>query len=327
MHDQLTGVPDSGAEGVGLSRPVVGRGLGVSISAPGRLLERGLRDVLRYAVWAEELGFSTVTIGEHVVVGADVTARGSDRWYTQGQLWPDPLVTLGAVAAVTERVRLGTNIYIAPLRPAVTVAKMAATVDALSNGRLNFGVGAGWHEPEFQAVGMPFRGRFARMEDTLRACKALWTHAPATFHSLTVSFDDVWCLPRPVQTGGPPILIAGDPGGPMARRIAELGDGWVVRTGAVRDGAEEEARIVGDLARIRDAVAAAGRDPDGLHFQIGTRAVRDASGAADLEATFATVRRYWELGIGQVQISLAQFVDRPTDVRPFLATVAGALLG
>ena len=164
------------------------------------------------------------------------------------------------------------------------------------------------------------------MENTLRACKSLWTQSPASFHSPTVSFDDVWCLLRPVQPGGPPILIAGDPGGPMARRIAELGDGWVVRTGAARDWAEQEVRIVADLARIREAVAAAGRDPNRLHFQIGTRAVRDADGAADLEATFAWVRRYWELGIGQVQISLAQFVDRPQDVRPFLTTVAGALL-
>jgi probable F420-dependent oxidoreductase len=303
------------------------RSVGVSISSPGKFVENGLRDLLRYAVWIEELGFQTITIGEHVVVGPEVTARANERWYTEAVLWPDPLVTLGAVAAVTERVRLCTSIYIAPLRPAAAVAKMAATVDALSDGRLTLGIGAGWLEREFNALGMPFQGRFARMEDTVRACKVLWTEAPASFHSPTVNFDEVWCLPQPVQPGGPPILFAGDPGGPMAARIAELGDGWIVRTGAVKDAAEEEEHIVRDMGSIRSAVAAAGRDPDRLLFQIGTLAKRKPDGGLDLDATFETVNRYWSLGIAMVQMSLTQFVQRPQDVKPFLTTVAQNLVG
>jgi probable F420-dependent oxidoreductase len=234
---------------------------------------------------------------------------------------------LGAVAAVTERVRLCTSIYIAPLRPAAAVAKMVATVDALSNGRMTLGVGAGWLEREFNALGMPFKGRFGRMEDTIRACKVLWTQAPASFHSPTVNFDGVWCLPQPVQPGGPPILIAGDPGGKMAARIAELGDGWIVRTGAIKDPVEESEKITHDIAEIRDAVREAGRDPDQLIFQIGTLAKRDDQGRPDLDALHNQVRRYWDLGIEMVQVSLTQFVDRPQDVKPFLTAVAGSLVG
>jgi probable F420-dependent oxidoreductase len=303
------------------------RGVGVSISSPGRFVENGLRDVLRYVTWIEELGFSTITIGEHVLTSEEIAVRGNERWYREQVIWPDPLVMLGAVAAVTERVRLCTSIYIAPLRPAAAVAKMVATVDALSNGRMTLGVGAGWLEREFNALGMPFKGRFGRMEDTIRACKVLWTQAPASFHSPTVNFDGVWCLPQPVQPGGPPILIAGDPGGKMAARIAELGDGWIVRTGAIKDPVEESEKITHDIAEIRDAVREAGRDPDQLIFQIGTLAKRDDQGRPDLDALHNQVRRYWDLGIEMVQVSLTQFVDRPQDVKPFLTAVAGSLVG
>lgn len=303
-----------------------GRGVGVSISSPGKFIQNGLRDLLRIVTWIEELGFDTITIGEHIVTSEEIAVRGNDRWYREQVLWPDPMVTLGAVAAVTERVRLCTSIYIVPLRPAAAVAKMVATVDALSEGRLTLGVGAGWLQREFDALGVPMKGRFARMEDTVRACKVLWTQAPASFHSATVNFDEVWCLPQPVQAGGPPILFAGDPGGPMAARIAELGDGWIVRTGAVKDAAEEAESITADIGQIRRAVSQAGRDPEALIFQIGTLAQRDESGRPDLDAAFKRVNGYWDLGIEMVQISLTQFVDRPEEVKPFLNAVAGALV-
>jgi probable F420-dependent oxidoreductase len=302
------------------------RGVGVSISSPGKFIQNGLRDLLRYVTWIEELGFDTITIGEHIVTSEEIAVRGNERWYREQVLWPDPMVTLGAVAAVTERVRLCTSIYIVPLRPAAAVAKMVATVDALSNGRLTLGVGAGWLQREFDTLGVPMKGRFARMEDTIRACKVLWTQAPASFHSPTVNFDDVWCLPQPVQPGGPPILFAGDPGGTISARIAELGDGWIVRTGAVKDATEEAEKISADIGQIRQAVAGAGRDPSSLLFQIGTLAQRDGSGRPDLDAAFERVNRYWDLGIEMVQVSLTQFVDRPEDVKPFLTAVAGALV-
>lgn len=298
----------------------------MSVASPGKYVQNGIRDLLRYATLIEELGFHTISMGEHLVVSPAVEARGNQGWYTEQVLWPDPLVTFGALAAVTERVRLCTSIYLAPLRPAVAVAKMAATVDAMSGGRLTLGVGAGWLESEFTAAGVPFRERFRRLDDTVRACQVLWRDAPATFSSRTVTFEGISCLPHPVQPGGPPILFAGDPGGPMAGRIAEMGSGWIVRSGALTDPDEEAARITEDLAAIRAAVAAAGRDPGGLLFQIGTLARRDSGGRIDLDASLAQVRRYWDLGIGLVQISLAQFVESPAEVGPFLREVARALI-
>jgi probable F420-dependent oxidoreductase len=303
------------------------RGLGVSITSPGKFAERGLRDVLRIAGWIEELGFETITCGEHVLTSAEIAVRGNDRWYREQVIYADPLITLGAVAAVTEKVRLCTSIYIVPLRPAAAVAKMVATLDAISGGRFTFGVGAGWLAREFDALGVPMKGRFARMEEYIRACKVLWTEAPASFHSETVNFDEVWCLPQPVQPGGPPILFAGDPGGTTARRIAELGDGWIVRTGAVKDRDEETEKIQADVATIRQAFVEAGRDPSTLMLQIGTLAKRDEDGKVDLEHTFREVERYWDLGIQMVQMSLTQFVDQAAEVRPFLEEVSGALVG
>jgi alkanesulfonate monooxygenase SsuD/methylene tetrahydromethanopterin reductase-like flavin-dependent oxidoreductase (luciferase family) len=113
----------------------------------------------------------------------------------------------------------------------------------------------------------------------------------------------------------------------MAARIAELGDGWIVRTGAIKDPVEESEKITHDIAEIRDAVREAGRDPDQLIFQIGTLAKRDDQGRPDLDALHNQVRRYWDLGIEMVQVSLTQFVDRPQDVKPFLTAVAGSLVG
>ena len=116
---------------------------------------------------------------------------------------------------------------IAPLRAPLVLAKTAATVDVLSAGRLDLGVGVGWQEEEYAAVGVPWAERWRRLEDGLRACRALWRDAPATFRSETVRFEEIWCLPRPVQPGGIPLWFGVALGPRNLARITELGDGWM----------------------------------------------------------------------------------------------------
>ena len=102
------------------------------------------------------------------------------------------------MAAVTERVRFSTKILIAPLRPAAVLAKTLATMDVLSQGRLEVGVGTGWQREEYEAAGVPWnRSGAERLTDTIAACKALWRDSPASFRSATVNFDDIWCEPKP----------------------------------------------------------------------------------------------------------------------------------
>ena len=122
--------------------------------------------------------------------------------YGPEEPWPEPLILLAAIAGVTERVRLGTGILISPLRPAVLLAKTAATLDQVSHGRLDLGVGLGWQREEFSAGGVSFKNRRVVFADQLRACVALWTRpGPVSFASETVNFTDIWCEPRPMQAG------------------------------------------------------------------------------------------------------------------------------
>ena len=300
-------------------------GLGISISAHGRFAT-DTRELLDIARRADSIGFDQVTLGEHVILTSEVATRGGQSWHNETASWPDPLLTLAAIAAVTERLRLCTSIYIVPLRPAAAVAKMVATLDALSGGRVTLGVGAGWQRREFAALGIPFEERFRRLEDTLRACKVLWTQAPASFHSATVNFEDVWCIPRPVQIGGPPILMAGEPGPNLVRRVAELADGWIVRTDSIGRQGDADARLRNTMDVIRNAFAAAGRDPARLRFQMSGYAVRDAGGRIDQAASFERVRSLWDIGLTMVQLSLAEFVDSPERVGAFLELAGRELL-
>ena len=178
--------------------------LAVLVSGLHALFGPDLRSFVEVARIADEAGVDQVVLPDHVVMGAR-----TDRYpygtfpYDADAPWIEPLTTLAAMASATTRVRLGTGILIAPLRPAVLLAKTIATLDVLSGGRVDLGVGVGWQREEYEALGVPFAGRWQRLDDTLGACRALWQDAPASFSSPTVAFDDIWCAPRPVQARVP----------------------------------------------------------------------------------------------------------------------------
>src|SRR3546814_20459729 len=131
------------------------------------------------------------------------------------------------MASATTDIRMSTGILIAPLRPAAGLAKALATLDVQWRGRVEFGVGTGWQEEEFTAQGMDFARRGELLDDTMAACQALWAPGSASFDSPTVSFQDIWCEPKPVQPGGPPILFSGTLTGRNLRRIERPGSGWL----------------------------------------------------------------------------------------------------
>lgn len=167
------------------------RGLKVSITIAGlsRLFGDDLGAVLDVARAADDAGIDQLVLPDHVAIGTRLDRYPfADRFpYPPEEPWLEPLTTLAAIAGATRRVRLGTGVLIAPLRPAVLLAKTAATLDVLSGGRLDLGLGTGWQPEEFDAVGVPFAGRGARLDDTARACKALWTlPPPVSFSSATV---------------------------------------------------------------------------------------------------------------------------------------------
>jgi alkanesulfonate monooxygenase SsuD/methylene tetrahydromethanopterin reductase-like flavin-dependent oxidoreductase (luciferase family) len=166
----------------------------------------------------------------------------------------EPLTVLTAIAAVTAAIRLTTEILIVPLRPAVLLAKWAATIDSVSGGRLELGVGTGWQEEEFAAMGLDHRLRGQMLTDGIGACRALWgPSSPSSYRSSTVSFSEIWCEPKPTRAGGPPVLFSGTLTPRNLRRIVELGDGWIPIMG------ERRAGIADGVVQLRELYAGAGR--------------------------------------------------------------------
>ncbi len=179
---------------------------------------------------AEELGYESVWVPEHLVFPSTIRSTYP---YAKDGVPPinpatpllDPLLLLAHIAARTSRIRLGTNIYILPLRHPIESARLAMTLDVLSQGRLAFGIGAGWLAEEFEAVGIAFDTRAARTRECVRAMKALWTQDDTEFHGKFFNFGPVKFEPKPVQKPHPPFIFGGESDAAL-KRAAALGDGW-----------------------------------------------------------------------------------------------------
>ena len=247
--------------------------------------------VLAAARAADEAGVDRVAVVDHVVMGDNIDAYDGGTFPTgpDGQ-WPEPLTLLTAIAATTRRVRLATAILIAPLRRPATLAKAAATLDVVSNGRLELGVGVGWQREEYEANGLRFEDRGAALDRTLDVLRRMWAPGPAAFDDDELSFDRVWCEPRPVQPGGVPLWISGRIHPRTLRRIARFGDGWIPWGEFRRD-------VESGIGPVREALVAAGRDPAGFQIRGGIRVFQDESGALDAGRTMADVPRLVEAGV------------------------------
>jgi probable F420-dependent oxidoreductase len=251
---------------------------------------------------ADDAGIDRIVVVDHVVMGPHTEN------YVWGKFpvppdapWLEPLTMLSAVAAVTSRVRLATGILIAPLRPAALLAKQVATLDQMSEGRVDLGVGTGWQREEYDAQGLDFDNRGQLLDDALAACKVLWRDTPAALDAPTLSFNDIYCMPKPVQAGGVPIWIAGTLHARNLARLVEHGAGWIPIMGETVEG------IAAGAARIREAFAAAGRDPASLHVQAPLRMAKGDDGRLDLAASMASVPELVAAGATDVMVTLRAF--------------------
>jgi probable F420-dependent oxidoreductase len=214
----------------------------------------------------EALGFASVMIADHIVFPSVVTSKYP---YTVSGVFPgqgdalEQLALMAFIAGKTQRLRLVTSVMILPYRNPVATAKTLATIDVLSRGRVTVGVGVGWLREEFQALGAAdFDRRGAVSDEYLRIFKALWTESPVSFAGEFYRFDDVRCLPEPVQKPHPPIWIGGHSKAAL-RRVARLGDGWhpVGANPAVPLTPADLRRDLDELYRLTEAE---GRDPSAL---------------------------------------------------------------
>jgi probable F420-dependent oxidoreductase len=173
--------------------------------------------IRRYAIRAEALGFSDVWVSEHIIVPR--------KQFPRSPLFYDPVVTLTWVAAVTQRVRLGTSVLVLPMRHPLPLAKELATLHNLSEGRLILGAGVGWLQPEFAALGAPFNERGRRMDEGIAMMRAVWSDDPVTFQAKYIPAEivDMTMLPLPVSRI--PLWIGGSSDAALKRTI-RLADGW-----------------------------------------------------------------------------------------------------
>lgn len=253
---------------------------------------------------AEAAGFGAVSISDHVVMGAHADRYPwGDFPFPPEAPWYEPLTVLTAIAAVTSRLGLTTGILIVPLRPAALLAKWAATLDVVAGGRLELGVGTGWQEEEFQAVGADHARRGQTLTDYMAACRQLWGDDPATFESSSVSFTDIWCDPKPAGGRRIPVLFSGTLTPRNVRRIVELGDGWIPIMGEKRDG------IAAGVEVLRRGLEEAGRDPAGLKVRSSARIGRGGDGSPDIAASIERSRDLVEAGVTELDVPLSPFPD------------------
>jgi probable F420-dependent oxidoreductase len=288
---------------------------GVALPNYGALASAGT--LARLAQRAEALGVDSIWVSDHLVAPRDVAStypydrRPDARPGDMGVIehFYEPLTTLGYLAGVTSRIRLGVSAYVMPYRNPVLTAKQAATLDALSDGRLVLAVGVGWLREEFAALGVPFEQRGRRTDEYLAICRALWTEDVASWDGRLVRLPPVRTGPKPVQRPHPPLWIAGNSTAARAR-AARLGQGWH----AIDLAPAELAPLVADLRR---RLAAEGREPAGVTVSLRKGILpldrppdppRPLYGPADRIRT--DVAAYEAAGCGYLVLTLRQARDR-----------------
>ena len=213
----------------------------------------------------ESLGFDYLTLTDHIAL-PDTSTPGYP-YSTTGEFYtPDPghrveqLTTAAWIAAKTSRIRIVLAVMVVPHRPAVLTAKMLATIDVLSNGRLTIGIGAGWLKTELDAVATtPFAERGAVTDEYLDAMRTIWTNEKPVFHGKYTNIDGLLTDPKPVQKPYPPIWVGGE-SGPSMRRAARIGDAWYPIGSNNAHLLDTLPRLTAGVARMRDLTRQANRD-------------------------------------------------------------------
>jgi len=287
---------------------------------------RDLRQLVRFAVEAEEAGFDGLMMSEHIVLGPGSDADGlpgNPREYAlpgnqdPAMPWPSPLVMLGAIAAATSRVRLIAGAVIAPLRHPLMLAKELVTLDLLAEGRLVVQPTVSWHRAEYEALGVPFDARGDLLDEHLAAWDVLWRETPASFAGRHYRFSDVYLEPKPYRPSGPVLWFGGSSvHDRLLRRIVAYGRGFNPLGSPKPE----------DLEQLEEAMAKAGRDIGELEMIGGTRGTfTDTTSVADLEQALAFIPAQLARGFTSFCIKPSQFIDDPTQVGPLCREIVARI--
>jgi probable F420-dependent oxidoreductase len=285
--------------------------IGIALPSVGPLGERDI--VLDVARRAERNGFHSVWAQDHVAFPKTRTSvypypeSTTELAFSPGMDWLDPVAVMGVVAGATERLVIGTSVLVVPYRNPVILAHELASLDRLSEGRIVLGVGSGWMDEEFAAVGVPKRERGARTDEAIELMRALWSaDEHISFDGRFTQLEDVVLASHPHRTGGPPVMIGGNTE-PALMRTGRLGDGWL--------GFEV---FVDGVAAKRDAIQRAaeevGRDPSAITlsvrrglvppFEVSNFLPERRSLAGEPEQVAEEIRAYEDEGVSLLVLDL-----------------------
>jgi probable F420-dependent oxidoreductase len=244
-------------------------------------------DLGNTAQMAESLGYESLWIPEHPVIPVAMTTPfpiGDGKLPDHYTRWVDPFVALTFAAAVTKKIKLATGICLLPEREVLITAKLIASLDFYSKGRVIVGAGAGWLKEETEAMGIKFGYRWKRMREMVEAMRVLWTRSEAAYDGELVRFPAVKCDPKPVQKPYPPVLLGAH--GPKAlERVARTYDGWMPL-------AESADQVKRDVAMIRKLAVDHGRNPDSIQITV---IVDPGDGVPSVD----DLKRYRDAGAGR----------------------------
>jgi probable F420-dependent oxidoreductase len=261
----------------------------------------GPQAIIEVAQKAESFGFDSVWALDRLLWPLHPMSKypGNPRGELPAvmQIVYEPLTVLTFVAAHTQKVRLGTSVLVAAYRSPVLAAKIGATLDALSNGRLILGLGAGWSADEFTAANQSIEERDARTDEFIIAVRELWTANEPSFSGRYYRFPPSIFLPRPVQKPHPPIWIGGN-SRRAVRRAAELGDGWHPTSRLNPTAFAEEVKY------LRRAAEEAGRDPDRITLSLRWNALSELRDKIQIETVCRTLRGYRKTGVQHICFDL-----------------------
>jgi probable F420-dependent oxidoreductase len=261
--------------------------------------------VVAAAEAAEALGYSTVWVVDHIIFPAKIEGG-----YAFNPLDPilEPMTVLAALALKTTRVKLGTAVLILPYRHPIYTAKVLSTIDVLSGGRLVVGVGAGWLEQEFTALGQSIAERGSRTNETIDILKALWTEDVPSYSGKHFQFSNIKFVPQPVQKPRPPILVGGMTPGAL-QRVARRSDGWIAMGKSPDD-------LQKPLDSLRELTLKAGRKFADLQINMLPLA------APSLDQVIQDVPRYGELGVQHVYLSFRTWTSEFSQLMEMMARFA-----
>lgn len=268
--------------------------IGVHLPHVGPLASR--EGVIAFAQLAEQHGFDSLWVSDHVVVPRRIRSRYPYRGDGAFPVQPEtailePLATLLFVAGVTQRAKLGTTVLVVPMRNPIVTAKTLSSLDVLSNGRLILGVGTGWMEEEFEALDAPFERRGARTDEYIQLYKALWTEPNPSFRGEFWQMKEVGFAPKPLQRPCPPIWVGGH-SAPALRRAGRLGDAWHA---AFIDAAQAREHY----QEVQRHALEAGRDPASVSLTVRVRLPLD-----DPPRAIDRLRSYRDVGVNHVVVEL-----------------------